>query len=201
MDHYLASIFKHKSGGKFIEVGANDGLTQSNTYYLEFYMNWKGILVEPIPELFEKCVENRSAASVCVNCALVSNDYPDKQLELIYTPESNGLLSCVNNKKAEKLMKRTTEKGLIISVPTYSLNDILFINKCKFGNHYDLMSLDVEGYEAEVLKGIDFKNWVIDYILVEELETENNIGTILEPFYDKVDKLGVHDYLYKRKCA
>ena len=37
--------------GFFIEAGANDGLKQSNTFYLESRRGWRGLLVEPIPEL------------------------------------------------------------------------------------------------------------------------------------------------------
>jgi hypothetical protein len=46
-------------GGFFIEAGANDGVNQSNTLYFEKNLNWKGILIEPIPELAQQCKENR----------------------------------------------------------------------------------------------------------------------------------------------
>lgn len=38
-------------GGFFVEAGANDGYTQSNTYWLERFCGWEGILIEPIPAL------------------------------------------------------------------------------------------------------------------------------------------------------
>ena len=34
--------------GFFVELGANDGISQSNTLHFEKYKNWKGILIEPI---------------------------------------------------------------------------------------------------------------------------------------------------------
>ena len=46
--------------GFFVELGANDGVTQSNTLYLEKHRKWKGVLVEPTPHNFLKCLENRS---------------------------------------------------------------------------------------------------------------------------------------------
>ena len=69
--------------GLFIEVGANDGFNQSNTYYLEKFMGWTGILVEPIPELFQEAQLNRRKSSI-FNCALVSNDFRESFVEMHY---------------------------------------------------------------------------------------------------------------------
>ena len=44
--------------GFFIELGANDGKTQSNTLYFERYRNWNGILIEPSPNNYLKCLKN-----------------------------------------------------------------------------------------------------------------------------------------------
>ena len=46
--------------GFFVELGANDGIKESNTYYFEKNLNWKGILIEPSIENYEKCKKNRS---------------------------------------------------------------------------------------------------------------------------------------------
>ena len=47
MDVKLDTILD-KDGGFFIEAGANDGFTQSNTYWLERFRGWHGLLVEPM---------------------------------------------------------------------------------------------------------------------------------------------------------
>ena len=43
----------------YIEIGANDGLINSNTYYFEKNLNWKGILIEP-SNFFDNLNKNRS---------------------------------------------------------------------------------------------------------------------------------------------
>ena len=54
-DRFLdQKFFKEKTAGTFIEVGANDGITYSNTYFLEKFRQWKGICIEPHPGAFEK---------------------------------------------------------------------------------------------------------------------------------------------------
>ena len=40
-------IFKGKSNGVFVEVGALDGFGASNTWFFEMERNWSGLLIEP----------------------------------------------------------------------------------------------------------------------------------------------------------
>jgi len=70
-------------GGFYVEVGGNDGITQSNTAYYERYLGWKGLLVEPIPTLAEQCRRNRPR-SIVEQCALVSFDFPENSIEMWY---------------------------------------------------------------------------------------------------------------------
>jgi ribosomal protein L21E len=72
---YLFSIYKEKKGlntlskalikhveyknGYFVELGANDGISQSNTLYLEKYLGWRGVLVEPDVNNYIKCLKNK----------------------------------------------------------------------------------------------------------------------------------------------
>jgi len=41
--------------GYFVELGANDGVNQSNSLYFEKYRTWRGLLVEPAPQNYLKC--------------------------------------------------------------------------------------------------------------------------------------------------
>lgn len=197
IDHKLSMYFKNKKDGVFIEAGANDGLTQSNTMFFEFYKNWTGLLIDPVPELIDRCVQNRSSKTVSF-CGALSNMY--KSSEFIYTPECNGLLSVINDERAPELMKRAREKGEIIYVKTYRLDDVINI-KLPNVNKIDLLSLDVEGHELKVLHGIDFESIYIEYLLIEQLNEYHDIELerYLSKWYHCIDILSQHDYLYKRK--
>jgi hypothetical protein len=61
--------------GYFVELGANDGVTQSNSLYFEKYRNWRGLLVEPATRNFLKCLKNRSPRDSIYCAACVSFDY------------------------------------------------------------------------------------------------------------------------------
>ena len=47
-------IFKNKRDGFFLDIGANDGITLSNSYFFEKELGWKGICFEPLKNAFQK---------------------------------------------------------------------------------------------------------------------------------------------------
>ncbi|MCL4237598.1 MAG: hypothetical protein KJ047_05045 [Anaerolineae bacterium] len=53
LDRKLLPYLSYQAGF-FVELGANDGLSQSNTYYYERWQGWRGILIEPVPELCQR---------------------------------------------------------------------------------------------------------------------------------------------------
>ena len=62
--------------GFFVELGANDGYTESNTLFLENKRNWRGILIEPSPQQFLSCCYYRSKPGNKLFCnACVPFDY------------------------------------------------------------------------------------------------------------------------------
>lgn len=197
MDYALNKIFNGKENGFFIEAGANDGRRQNNTQYLEFYKNWRGILIEPLPREFAECKNNRSRASIYENCALVA-DESTKEIEMRYFPECYGLLSIVNEEKYFGNIVHAMEAGEPIKVKTRTLNAILEEHKERI-QQIDLLVLDVEGYELEAIKGIDFNKWNITYLLIEEREENDIIRNYLSEWYEKIGKISEKDYLYIRK--
>lgn len=186
--------------GFFIEAGANDGVTQSNTLYFEKYKKWRGLLIEPIPELAEKCKVNRPNCIV-ENCALVSSDYDKETIEIRYANLMSvvkGGLKDANEENihiAKGLEIQDIPATYTVTVPARTLSSILDQYNIK---NVDLLSLDVEGYELEALKGIDFNKSGPKYMLIEARyvdEIESFIGNI----YEKIANLSHHDILYKLK--
>ena len=199
LDVKLEKYLNYKNGF-FIEVGANDGFAQSNTYYFEKLRGWHGILVEAIPELFEKCCKLRKKSRV-FNYALVPSDFTGTHVKMRYA----NLMSLVEGtlldpaKEAEFIEKglqcQKIDKSYVVNVPARTLTSIL--NECKV-KEIDLFSLDVEGYELNVLKGLDFEQYRPKYMCIEA-RFRREIEEFIQPYYEVIDELTELDVLYKAK--
>lgn len=196
IDIILDKIFNSKRDGFYIELGANDGLKQSNTAFFEFFRNWKGILIEPSPEAFEECKISRPN-SICLNLACVSDTYIGEFIE----GDFNGhMMSSVNG-------NRLNNKNLI-KVKVSTLQNILDSLNI---NTIDFLSLDTEGYEYEVLSGLNLNKYRPKYMLIEiynmqydslvKFLEENNYKLLNNiSNYNKIDNPGWdgthNDYLF-----
>ena len=187
--------------GYFVELGANDGVTYSNTRHLETRRGWTGVLIEPTPNNFLLCRQNRSD-DVQVFCnACVSFDYPEKYVEMIYAglmSVSIGLESDVEDAKAHADSAQPFLSG---QHPMYRfgalarpLNDILV--EAKSPALMDFLSLDVEGAEIEVLKGINHNQFRFKYLCVECRDEAVMTAYLASVGYRLVERLTHLDCLY-----
>lgn len=190
-------------GGFFIEAGANDGVRQSNTLYFERYLKWRGLLIEPIPDLAEQCRKNRSKC-ITENCALVSHNYDGHSIEAHYCDLMSTVTSGMQNVEMENAHLGMGRRHLTdaedlytIEVPARSLSSILDQHKIDV---VDLLSLDVEGYETEVLMGLDFDRHRPHFMLIE-VRSRHKIEQIIGDLYQPVAVLSIRphyqDILYE----
>jgi FkbM family methyltransferase len=191
---YIGNI----ENGYYIEAGAYDGILQSNTKFLEEEFNWTGILIEPSPKVFIELEKNRPN-NININKCLVSTDYPFKTISGSF---DNGPMSSVGN-------MRNIENSTLIDVPCEPLCKILdYLDIHKI----DFMTLDTEGYELDVLHGLNLHKYKPTYLLVEIYENNkeatinyliNHNYILLENItnYNKLDNPGWdgthNDYLFK----
>jgi FkbM family methyltransferase len=188
--------------GFFVEAGGYDGYEQSNTYYLERFKGWRGALVEPIPELYRLCVRERPGSRV-FQCALVAPEDEGTEVEMRY----GGLVSTVKGAfgdDARAAAHTATgdmggwDRTYRVRVAGRTLSSVLDEAALP---RIDLLSLDVEGYEVPVLRGLDLDRHAARYLLIEmrELETmRSGIEALLGPRYVPVEPLSPYDMLYRR---
>ena len=183
-DKFLNEVlFKGKPNGVFLDIGAHDGVTGSNTWFCEKKLNWTGICFEPIEDLFEKLSKNRNC--ICVQGAVADKDGMATFRQVIPGPgRSSEMLSGIETlfdpRAIQRIETEIQENGgsyKLIHVPTYELTKILSKHNI---NHIDFLSLDIEGGELEVLKTIDFKKFYIAAIAVENNYKMPEIRSFLE---------------------
>jgi FkbM family methyltransferase len=200
MDRALRRVIG-RDGGFFVEAGANDGFEQSNTYWLERFCGWSGVLVEPVPQLYREAARERSRSQV-FNCALVS--FGD---EGPVTMRYGNLMSIISGSRGSDAAdhaylapaRRTgMEPSYEVTVPGRTLTSILDEAQAP---EIDLLSLDVEGFEPQALKGLDFERHAPRYLLVEIQDMSagrDEIESILGDRYVAVEQLSPMDLLFRR---
>lgn len=159
-------IFHGKRNGVFIDVGAHDGISCSNSYFFEKNLNWTGICIEPIPEIFQRLQKNR--ACICVEgCAYNKEGKVNFTRMHGYCEMLSGIDEEYNSQHKNRIESELTTMGGTkenLSVHSYTLDKL-----CKTHNitEVDYLSIDVEGSEMSVLQGIDWSSLNIDIIDIE----------------------------------
>lgn len=177
LDHKLVAHFDGKRAGTFVELGGNDGLQQSNTLALEQLYGWRGVLIEADPELAAECRRNRPDATVI--CAAAG---PAWSFERLARSDLTG-----------SIPRSSADDSSSALVPVAPLSAIL--DAAGIGPHIDLLSLDVEGFELEVLAGLDVDRHRPSHLLVET-ETPDRVADVLGPGYSWRATWSHHDHVY-----
>lgn len=197
-DKFVAEHFDFLNNGVFVDIGANDGRTLSNTYYLENSLSWSGIAIEPSPKVFKRLQENR--ACILIN-ACISDESGDAEfLELSgYTEMLSGLVDKYDARHIARIdneIEKFSGVKNYIKVPCYTLEDILKEHKLQ---KIDYLNIDIEGGEFDILKTINFKNIDINLIGVENNYKENKIKNYLQGYgYSLIAIIG-SDEIYKKQ--
>jgi len=178
-DRLVVENLSHgKNSEIFIDIGAHDGITFSNTFFLEHKLGWTGLAIEPIPEVYEKLKCNRQCNTIqgCVG----SESGKVRFLRINgYSEMLSGLIDKYNTKhlrRIEKESKLHEGKYQEIEVICYRLNELLVSHKLR---EIDYLSIDAEGAEYDILKDLDFERFHISIIGVENNYRDYRIPKLL----------------------
>lgn len=168
-DQYVYNkYFRGYRNGIFVDIGAHDGISLSNTYFFEKVMGWTGICVEPIPSVFANLQKNR-------NCTLINGCIADWYGPGVFLKISgplemfSGLVAKYSPQHTQVIQRLLAEHGGSyeeIDVNCFLFNDIVKQNGI---TRINFLSLDTEGGEFEILSSIDF-----DLIRIDVITLENN---------------------------
>jgi FkbM family methyltransferase len=167
-DDYISFI---ESPGFFVEIGAYDGITHSNTHHL-VQNGWKGLYVEPIKEYYNACVEtHKDKEGVSIYNYLIS-DY-DGIGRIFKAGEGSSADEDTIDFMIKNDMRWATNASDKVVEELSCLKLSSFLEKVKCPNDIDLLVIDTESYEWKVIKTLDLKKYNVKCIVIELHENEH----------------------------
>lgn len=158
-DYILAYVFKDYEHGFYVDVGANDPDDSSVTKY--FYLaGWRGINIEPIPELVDKLNKSRPGDT---NTGVAISNTPGELP--FYKGVKNSGLSTLSPSIAASHRANGYEFTTIM-IPVVTLTTVLD-QHAKGKPEITFLNIDVEGFEKQVLSSLDFKRYTPRVIMAE----------------------------------
>ena len=146
IDNFVYEFFNRKPGF-YIEAGGSDPVDQNNTHFLSNH-GWSGLIIEPNPEYNNQYLTRKKC--IVENFALVSPAYPHSDISGNFFSRHVG--GCTDGHPKTDTVPAITLEKLLVKHNIYEI---------------DFFSLDVEGYEKEVLEGINFNLFLVKLMIIE----------------------------------
>jgi FkbM family methyltransferase len=194
-DFVIDQIMKHKREGTFIDVGGYDGVTGSNTFFLETNRGWTGALVEPVKAQLVKAAALRTCP--CIEAAIAPTEGEADFIEIRegFT-QMSGLASTYDKKLLQTVRNDKRHRENVTKVKTKTLSSILEYAKIP---DPDFISLDIEGGEIACLKAFPFKDYNVKAWAIENNTGTSEIKQLMdENGYDLIEFCGPDEVYFKR---
>tara|TARA_B100001093_G_C26833485_1_gene1017230 strand:- start:335 stop:1096 length:762 start_codon:yes stop_codon:yes gene_type:complete len=169
-DAILKKYFCDFKKGNFIDIGSNEPIKHSNTFY--FYLrNWNGICVDPLPYLKKKYNFYRSR-DIFINSGISGNAKTNNDELTYYFYKKFPDCSTFDKKRVSKLKKNfNREPNSITKISIISVKKLLKVSNSLFKNDKDihLLNIDTEGFEYEICQNFFLEHVFPWVICIEEL--------------------------------
>jgi FkbM family methyltransferase len=165
-----------RSDGVFVEVGAFDGISFSNSSCLA-EVGWSGILIEPIPAFAAQCrTRYRGNGRIQIIEAAVGaeNATVDISVGGAFTSTCDEV---VTRYRSLRWSKAAVQGSTRLSVRQFTLDEILDAANLA-GKPVDVLIVDVEGAEQAVFQGFSIDRWRPKMIIAELSHTHPDLHDI-----------------------
>lgn len=175
LEYFLKKL--HLTKGKFVDVGANDGIHGSMSYELE-KNGWNGILIEPNPLLVERLRKIRTSPVYPYAISSIEGELP------FYIVDGPGHLNGLSRfNYTEEFEDHVKNSGGVVNKSIVQVKKISSImDEQSTLDKVDILKVDVEGHEFEVLKSFDFDKYQPALIITEDnfKDADKSVRTLLD---------------------
>lgn len=169
----LQKFLGERDDGYYVEVGAYDGVFASNTWGLA-ERGWQGILIEPIPYLANLCRKNYSQKKrIQIVQTAIGSVNGEVVLQLAGTLTTANADTWAEYSEIHWAKSHLTSEQCIVMCIT--LDEVLMERNVP--RNFDLLVVDVEGFETEVFSGFDINKWKPKMLIVELLDTNPDLSS------------------------
>jgi FkbM family methyltransferase len=164
-DNFILNFFGHKQAGFYVDIGASHPFRLSNTYLL-YQHGWRGVTVEPIPllgHLHKRWRPQDNLVRKAIGPVPGNLMFQEMLPSVLSTLDADTAQTCVTEGKAQLL------RSYPINVITL---EELFL-KYVGSRAVDLLSIDMEGLDAETIMSFNFGNIRPVMICVEANNTDD----------------------------
>ncbi|QQA42727.1 FkbM family methyltransferase [Pelagovum pacificum] len=197
-DAVVDRLMNHRTGGTFLDIGGYDGVSGSNTLFLEQYRGWTGVLVEPVPAQFEKASAVRRCQCLQVAVAPTSGEADFIEVQEGYT-QMSGLAQSYDEGLLKTVRDDPRHKEQVLKVETRTLSDIMITSGLP---DPDFVSLDIEGGEITALEAFPFAQHDVKIWSIENNSASKRIPEIMrDNGYELIEFCGPDDVYRKRPAG
>lgn len=196
VDYLINNVFNYEKNGLrrngfFIDLACGDGVYWNNTFFLEKFLNWKGILFEPNPKFKNNIIKTRVSK-------LVTDVISDEIDKTVPFRIDNGMLGGIVDDETDnnpKIRGEELKNAEILHLKTTTLeNELMKFNAPKV---IDYLSLDVEGSEWIIMKKFPFDKYKFRCLTVERPNKKLDILFDLEGYRQIAHLMYDVVYVYK----
>ena len=187
----------------FVQIGANDGMQQDPIRFVRERYAWSGLLVEPVPYVFERLKANweRVPGLTLDNVAVADRDgrlpfyHPAKATDPVAVPswyDGLGSFSKENVLKHADLIPDIAQRIVVTEVSCLTLESL-----CRKHGiaHIDVLHVDAEGYDDRIVQQIDFARHRPRLLIYEHFHLDSATRTALQRRLEQHGYAWMEEYL------
>ena len=187
----LRRLFDEATPKILVNVGANDGISVSNSY--EFIKEgWRGLLIEPNSTVFAKLEKNIASCPHAKPLKLACSNSTGESPLYFACNDHKGMLSSLDN-KGFWLKPGASGQSEMVTVKT--LTEVL--TEENIPSDFALLLIDAEGMDLEILQGLDFKRFAPRVIVTESVLSDEEA----QKNSRKAELLLSHSYVFVTSCG